>query len=154
VHDFIDKDLGKAIPYGVYDIAANCGWVSVGTDAGTAQFAVNTLRTWWKKTGRPAYPHASLFSFISKNWRGRPLTSHEVIISTIAATTTKTGLTIQAELDTSSYPTGIKITDRQMRAFEKTRLHRHGFHGDWNYTIGPSTTSGSHPSQDQHLDSR
>jgi hypothetical protein len=206
VHDFLDKDLGKAIPYGVYDIAANAGWVSVGTDADTAQFAVNTLRTWWRKTGRPAYPHASrllvtadsggsngsrlrlwktelarfadetgltvtvchlppgtskwnkiehrLFSFISKNWRGRPLTSHEVIINTIAATTTKTGLTIQAELDTGSYPTGIKITDRQMRAFEKTRLHRHGFHGDWNYTIAPSTTPGGQPRQDQYLDSR
>src|SRR5713101_7644025 len=167
VHDFIDKDLGKAIPYGVYDIAADAGWVSVGTDADTAQFAVGTLRTWWTRVGKPAYPHASrllitadsggpdgsrlrlwktelarfadetglavtvchlppgtskwnkiehrLFSFISKNWRARPLTSHEVIINTIAATTTKTGLTITAELDTGTYPTGIKITDREMK---------------------------------------
>src|SRR5229473_1301674 len=206
VDDFIDKDLGKAIPYGVYDIAADAGWVSVGTDADTAQFAVGTLRTWWTRVGKPAYPHASrllitadsggpdgsrlrlwktelarfadetglavtvchlppgtskwnkiehrLFSFISKNWRARPLTSHEVIINTIAATTTKTGLTITAELDTGTYPTGIKITDREMKAFEKTRLNRHHFHGNWNYTIDPATTHGDQPSQDQHLDSR
>ncbi len=206
VHDFIDKDLGKAIPYGVYDIAADAGWVSVGTDADTAQFAVGTLRTWWTRVGKPAYPHASrllitadsggpdgsrlrlwktelarfadetglavtvchlppgtskwnkiehrLFSFISKNWRARPLTSHEVIINTIAATTTKTGLTVTAELDTGTYPTGIKITDREMKSFEKTRLNRHHFHGNWNYTIDPATTHGDQPSQDQHLDSR
>ncbi len=205
VHDFIDKELGKAIPYGVYDIAHAC-WVSVGTDADTAQFAVNTLRTWWNRVGKPAYPHASrllitadsggsngsrlrlwktelarfadetglavtvchlppgtskwnkiehrLFSFISKNWRARPLTSHEVIINTIAATTTRTGLTITAELDTGTYPTGIKITDREMKSFEKTRLNRHHFHGNWNYTIHPVTTHGDQPSQDQHLDSR
>lgn len=190
----------------MYDIAADTGWVSVGTDAGTAQFAVNTLRTWWNRVGKPAYPHASrllitadsggsngsrlrlwktelakfadetgmavtvchlppgtskwnkiehrLFSFISKNWRARPLTSHEVIINTIAATTTKTGLTITAELDTGTYPTGIKITDREMKAFEKTRLSRHHFHGNWNYTIHPATTHSDQPSQDQHLDSR
>jgi hypothetical protein len=206
VHDFIDKDLGKAVPYGIYDIAADTGWVSVGTDADTAQFAVNTLRTWWAKVGRPAYPNAAellitadsggsngsrlrlwktelakfadetglavtvchlppgtskwnkiehrLFSFISKNWRGRPLTSHEVIINTIAATTTKTGLTVTAELDTGSYPTGLRITDRDMRAFEKTRMRRHTFHGDWNYTIHPNTTLNDHQEQDRHLDSR
>ncbi len=206
VHDFTGKELGKAIPYGVYDIAADTGWVSVGTDADTAQFAVNTLRTWWNRVGKPACPHASrllitadsggsngsrlrlwktelakfadetgmavtvchlppgtskwnkiehrLFSFISKNWRARPLTSHEVIINTIAATTTKTGLTITAELDTGTYPTGIKITDREMKFFEKTRLNRHHFHGNWNYTIHPATTHGDQPSQDPHLDSR
>ncbi len=86
--------------------------------------------------------------------RPRPLTSHEVIINTIAATTTKTGLTITAELDTGTYPTGIKITDREMKAFEKTRLNRHHFHGNWNYTIHPATTHGDQPSQDKHLDSR
>jgi hypothetical protein len=206
VHDFIDRQLGKAIPYGVYDIAADSGWVSVGTDADTAAFAVNTLRTWWNKVGKAAYPQASrllvtadsggsngarlrlwktelaafagetgltvtvchlppgtskwnkiehrLFSFISRNWRGRPLTSHEVIINTIAATTTKTGLTVTAELDTGSYPTGLRITDRQMKTFEKTRLHRHDFHGDWNYTINPATTLSDQPGQDHHLDSR
>jgi hypothetical protein len=197
VHDFIDKQLGKAIPYGIYDIGGDAGWVSVGTDADTAAFAVNTLRSWWTRIGKPAYPHTEsllitadsggsngsrlrlwktelarfadetglsitvchlppgtskwnkiehrLFSFISKNWRGRPLTSHEVIINTIAATTTTTGLTVTAELDTGSYPTGLKITDRQMEALEKTQLRRHDFHGDWNYTIHPSNTSG-----DQH----
>ncbi len=95
-----------------------------------------------------------LFGFISKNWRARPLTSHEVIINTIAATTTKTGLTITAELDTGTDPTGIKITDREMKAFEKTRLNRHHFHGNWNYTTHPATTHGDQPSQDKHLDSR
>jgi hypothetical protein len=197
VHDFIDKQLGKAVPYGIYDIAADSGWVSVGTDADTAAFAVNTLRTWWAKVGKPAYPQAEsllitadsggsngsrlrlwktelarfadqtglsitvchlppgtskwnkiehrLFSFISKNWRGRPLTSHEVIINTIAATTTQAGLTVTAELDTGSYPTGVKITDRQMKSLASTQLRRHDFHGDWNYTIHPSNTSG-----DQH----
>jgi hypothetical protein len=197
VHDFIDKQLGKAIPYGIYDIGSDAGWVSVGTDADTAAFAVNTLRTWWTRIGKPAYPHTEsllitadsggsngsrlrlwktelarfadetglsitvchlppgtskwnriehrLFSFLSKNWRARPLTSHEVIINTIAATTTSTGLTVTAELDTGSYPTGLKITDRQMKTLEKTQLRRHDFHGDWNYTIHPSNTSG-----DQH----
>jgi Rhodopirellula transposase DDE domain len=206
VHDFVDKQLGKAIPYGIYDVAADTGWVSVGTDADTAQFAVNTLRTWWNKVGKLSYPHATrllitadsggsngsrlrlwktelakfadetglavtvchlppgtskwnkiehrLFSFISKNWRGRPLTSHEVIINTIAATTTKTGLTVTCELDTGSYPTGLKITDRDMRVFEKARLHRHDFHGDWNYTIHPITTPNDQPEQDRDLDSR
>jgi hypothetical protein len=159
VHDFVDKELGKAIPYGIYDIAADSGWVNVGTDADTAQLAVNSLRTWWTDIGRDAYPDARrllvtadsggsngsrlrlwktelaafadetglqitvchfppgtskwnkiehrLFSFISKNWRARPLTSHEVIVNTIGATTTKTGLTVKAQLDTGSYPTGI-----------------------------------------------
>ena len=193
VHDFIDKQQGKAIPYGVYDIAADAGWVSVGTDHDTAEFAVATIATWWRKAGSPAYPHASrllitadgggsngyrtrlwkielarlaeqtgltitvchlppgtskwnkiehrLFSHISMNWRGRPLTSHEVIVNTIAATTTGTGLTVAAELDTGNYPNGIKITDQQMRDLECTTLRRHQFHGDWNYTVTPGNSA-------------
>ncbi len=192
VHDFIDRELGKAIPYGVYDIAADAGWVSVGTDHDTAQFAVATIGTWWDKAGKIAYPDASrllitadgggsngyrtrlwktelarlaedtglqitvchlppgtskwnkiehrLFAHISMNWRGRPLTSHEVIIQTIAATTTRTGLTVQAELDTGSYPSGIKISDRQMRDLEDSGvLQRHQFHGEWNYSLRPAS---------------
>lgn len=162
-HDFEDPVLGKANPYGVYDIAADTGWVSVGTDHDTAQFAVATIRSWWDHVGRTAYPHATrllitadgggsngsrnrlwktglaqfaadtglaitcchlppgtskwntiehrLFSHISLNWRGRPLTSHDVIINTIAHTHTRTGLTVHAELDTHDYPVGIKIPD-------------------------------------------
>ena len=167
VHDFKDKELGKVTPYGVYDVAANAGWVSVGTDHDTAAFAVQTVRTWWQKAGQPAYPGATrllicadgggsngyrtrlwktelaalaaetgleitvchfppgtskwnkiehlLFSHISMNWRGRPLTSHEVIVQTIAATTTRTGLTVSAELDSAAYPKGIKISDPDQR---------------------------------------
>jgi Rhodopirellula transposase DDE domain len=189
VHDFMDKQLGKAIPYGVYDVAGDAGWVSVGTDHDTAEFAVATIATWWRKAGASAYPHASrllitadgggsngyrtrlwktelaqfaeqsgltitvchlppgtskwnkiehrLFSHISMNWRGRPLTSHEVVVNTIAATTTRTGLTVTAELDTGSYPKGIKITDEQMRDIERTTLRRHEFHGEWNYSLAP-----------------
>src|SRR5215467_14290031 len=157
-HDFIDKDLGKAIPYGVYDVAANAGWVNVGTDHDTAAFAVESIRRWWKAMGRAAYPHARrllitadaggsnsyrtrawkaehrLFSHITMNWRGRPLTSHEVIVNTIAATTTRTGLTVRAELDPGSYPEGVKISDEQMTALP---LDRHDWHGDWNYTLRP-----------------
>ena len=193
VHDFIDRQLGKASPYGVYDVGANTGWVSVGTDHDTAAFAVNTIRTWWNKIGKAAYPGAAellitadcggsngsrvrlwktelaafaaqtgltirvhhlppgtskwnrvehkLFSFISMNWRGRPLTSHEVIVNTISATTTATGLTVQAELDTRTYPKGIKIPDRQMKELEQTRITRDPFRGEWNYTIHPNTTA-------------
>lgn len=189
VHDFMDKQLGKAIPYGVYDIAANAGWVNVGTDHDTAAFAVATIRNWWRNAGSAAYPHARrllitadgggsngyrtrlwkielarladetgltitvchlppgtskwnkiehrLFSHISMNWRGRPLTSHEVIVNTIANTTTRTGLTVDAELDNRSYPKGIKITDQQMTALERTALTRHNFHGEWNYSLVP-----------------
>lgn len=155
VHDFIDKELGKANPYGVYDVGTNTGWVSVGTDHDTAAFAVNTIRSWWNTAGKTAHPQAKrllitadgggsngyrtrlwktelaalaaetaleitvchlppgtskwnkvehkLFSHISMNWRGRPLSSHEVIVNSIAATTTKTGLTVRAELDTEQY---------------------------------------------------
>jgi Rhodopirellula transposase DDE domain len=191
VYDFIDKELGKVTPYGVYDIAANAGWVSVGTDHDTAAFAVQTIRTWWQKAGQPAYPAASrllicadgggsngyrtrlwktelarlaeetglaitvchfppgtskwnkiehrLFSQISMNWRGRPLTSHEVIVSLIASTRTRTGLTVAAELDQAEYPKGIKISDQEMAGLEQSRrLRRHGFHGEWNYTLSPT----------------
>jgi hypothetical protein len=190
VHDFIDKTLGKANPYGVYDIDADTGWVSVGTDHDTAAFAVNTIRSWWHTAGRAAYPAASrllitadgggsngyrtrlwkteladlaaetglritvchlppgtskwnkiehrLFSHISMNWRGRPLTSHDVIVNTIAATTTRTGLTVHAELDTNTYPTGVKIPDQQMTDLAASGvLTRHDWHGEWNYTLNP-----------------
>ncbi len=185
-HDFPDRDLGKAIPYGVYDLAADSGWVNVGTDHDTAAFAVESVRRWWNGAGRDGYPRARrllvtadaggsngyrtrawkaglavlaaetgleitvchlppgtskwnkiehrLFSHITMNWRGRPLTSHEVIVNSIAATTTRTGLTVRAELDPGSYPTGTEISDAQMAAIP---LARHRFHGDWNYTIHP-----------------
>ncbi|MFE4337528.1 ISAzo13 family transposase [Streptomyces sp. NPDC056831] len=185
-HDFPDPELGKAIPYGIYDLAANTGWVSVGTDHDTAAFAVESIRRWWNSQGRGAYPHSRrllitadaggsngyrtrawkaelaalaletgleitvchfppgtskwnkvehrLFSHITMNWRGRPLTSHEVIVNSIAATTTGTGLTVHAELDTTAYETGVRIVDRQMDALP---LHRHEWHGDWNYTLRP-----------------
>ena len=187
VHDFADPDLGKATPYGIYDVTANTGWVNVGTDADTGAFAVESIRRWWHTVGRAAYPDSTrllitadsggsngsrlrlwktelatlaaqtglaitvvhlppgtskwnriehrLFSHISMNWRGRPLTSHEVIIETIGAVTTKTGLTVQAALDTDLYPKGMKITDKDMKTFEAKHLQRHPFHGDWNYTI-------------------
>ena len=190
VHDFIDPVLGKANPYGVYDVAADAGWVSVGTDHDTAAFAVNTIRSWWTTMGNLTYPGATqllitadgggsngyrtrqwktelatlaaesgltitvchlppgtskwnkiehrLFSHISMNWRGRPLTSHEVIVATIAATTSRTGLTVRAELDTSTYPTGVKIPDAQMNSLADTgALRRHEWHPDWNYTLNP-----------------
>jgi transposase len=190
VYDFIDKEKGKVTPYGVYDVGANTGWVSVGTDHDTAAFAVQTIRTWWQKAGQGAYPAATkllicadgggsngyrtrlwktelaalatetglqitvchfppgtskwnkiehrLFSQISMNWRGRPLTSHEVIVQTIAATTTRTGLTVAAELDPGHYPKGIKIPDRQMKDLEQQALRRHQFHGEWNYDLIPA----------------
>jgi transposase len=187
VHDFPDQILGKAIPYGIYDLAANSGWVNVGTDHDTAQFAVESIRRWWNDAGRAAYPAARrllitadsggsnssrtrawklelaalalqtgleitachfppgtskwnkiehrLFSHITMNWRGRPLTSHEVIVAAIASTTTGTGLTVRAELDTGTYPTGAQITGAQMAALP---LRRHDWHGDWNYTLYPA----------------
>ena len=186
VHDFIGE-AGKAIPYGVYDLGANTGWVSVGTDHETAAFAVNTLRSWWTTRGRHAYPDTDrllitadsggangnrrrtwktelaafaaetglaisvchlppgtskwnkiehrLFSQITMNWRGRPLTSLETILQLIGATTTATGLTVTATLDTGSYPIGIKISNREMAALPITRDE---FHGDWNYTLHPT----------------
>lgn len=188
VYDFVDKALGKANPYGVYDPAANAGWVSVGTDHDTAEFAVETLRRWWDKMGRLRYPEATellvtadgggsngsrvrlwkvalqrladqtglrisvchfppgtskwnkiehrMFSHISMNWRGKPLFSHEVVVNLIAGTTTRTGLKIEAELDTNAYPKGIHVTDEEL---EKIKIERADFHGEWNYTILPST---------------
>ncbi|MFK0297564.1 ISAzo13 family transposase, partial [Streptomyces sp. NPDC090442] len=187
-HDFPDKELGKAIPYGVYDLGANSGWVNVGTDHDTAAFAVESIRRWWHGAGHAAYPGARrllitadaggsngyrtrawkaelaalavetgldvtvchfppgtskwnkvehrLFSHITMNWRGCPLTSHEVIVNSIAATRTRTGLTVHAELDTNTYPTGVTVGDRQMDALP---LDRHTWHGDWNYTLRPET---------------
>jgi len=189
-HDF-PGELGKVAPYGVYDLAADTGWVNVGTDRDTAQFAVESIRRWWNSVGRHAYPDATrllitadaggsngarlrlwktelaalatqtglaitvlhfppgtskwnkiehrLFSAITMNWRGRPLESHEVVIETIAATTTSTGLTVRAVLDTNTYQKGLKITDKAMRAFEAHHLHRHDVHGQWNYTITGDT---------------
>lgn len=193
VHDFVDKQLGKAIPYGVYDLGANTGWVSVGIDHETAAFAVNTLRSWWHTTGTHSYPGARrllitadsggangnrrrawktelaalaretglkisvchlppgtskwnkiehrLFSQISRNWRGRPLESLETIINLIGATTTTTGLTVTAELDTGTYPTGVKITNQQMKDLPITR---DPWHGEWNYTLHPHDTPEPH----------
>lgn len=175
------------MPYGIYDLTANTGWVNVGTDHDTGAFAVASIRSWWNGLGRTTYPQASrllitadsggsngsrlrlrktelaafatetglditvlhlppgtskwnriehrLFSAITMNWRGRPLISHEVIIETIGAVTTSTGLTVTAVLDTAIYPKGIKIPDKDMQAFEVRRLRRHEFHGNWNYTI-------------------
>jgi hypothetical protein len=185
-YDFIGE-AGKAVPYGVYDVGANTGWVNVGVDADTGEFAVESIHRWWERIGESTYPQAGkllitadgggsngsrlrlwktqlaelatrtgleitvchlppgtskwnkiehrMFSAITMNWRGRPLETHEVVVETIAATTTKTGLTIQAALDTSTYQRGIKITDKEMKAFAARHLHRHEFHGDWNYTV-------------------
>jgi len=187
VHDFPDPEVGKAVPYGVYDMAANEGFVVVGDDGDTAEFAVASIRRWWEQVGSVAYPNATrllitadaggsngyrtrlwkvelaklaaeagieitvchfppgtskwnkvehrLFSAISMNWRGRPLTSHQVMVELIAATTTTTGLKVRAQLDQGYYPTGIKITSKQLAAIPLTR---HEFHGDWNYTILPA----------------
>lgn len=186
IHDFVDPELGKAIPYGVYDVANNEGWVSVGIDHDTAQFAVQAIKRWWQTMGRHRYPHASellitsdaggsngsrcrlwkaelqqlaneldlrthmchfppgaskwnkiehrMFSHITQNWRGRPLISHEVIISLIANTTTATGLKIRAELDCGAYPTGIKVSDEELASLA---LQRDDFHGEWNYVLLP-----------------
>ncbi|MBW5249269.1 ISAzo13 family transposase [Streptomyces sp. P01-B04] len=198
-HDFPGQ-AEKAIPYGIYDMAANTGWVSIGTDHDTAAFAVASIRRRWQARGRHDYPRARrllitadgggsngyrtrgwkthladlaaetglgitvchlppgtskwnkiehrLFSHITMNWRGRPLTSHEVMIQTIAATTSRTGLTVQAELDSGEYPTGIRISDDEIATLPITR---HRFHGDWNYTLHPqqmdAATTGSTPAE-------
>ncbi|WP_374936090.1 ISAzo13 family transposase [Streptomyces sp. SM5] len=198
-HDFPGQ-AEKAIPYGIYDMTANTGWVSIGTVHDTAAFAVASIRRWWQAVGRHDYPGARrllitadgggsngyrtrgwktqladlaaetgleitvchlppgtskwnkiehrLFSHITMNWRGRPLTSHEVMLQTIAATTSRTGLTIQAELDSGEYPTGIRISDDEIAALPITR---HRFHGDWNYTLHPqpvgTVTTGSTPDE-------
>ncbi|MCX4904769.1 ISAzo13 family transposase [Streptomyces sp. NBC_00878] len=193
VHDFPGDALGKALPYGIYDLAANTGWVSVGTDHDTAAFAVESIRRWWSGQGRFDYPRATrllitadaggsngyrtrawktelasfaaetglavtvchmppgtskwnriehrLFSAITMNWRGRPLTSYEVIVQTITATTTHTGLSVHAELDPGSYPTGVKVSDVELNAVPLTG---HAFHGEWNYTVHPRTAESAH----------
>jgi len=187
VYDFVDKQVGKAIPYGIYDVGRNTGWVSVGHDHDTAQFAVESLRRWWQMVGQATYPHAErllicadgggsngtrvrlwkvalqafadetglavtvchlppgtskwnkiehrLFAHISLNWRGRPLISHEVVVELIGATTTRTGLSVQAVRDTGRYPTKIKVSDAALAAVQLTP---HTFHGEWNYTIHPA----------------
>ena len=188
VHDFLIKELGRAVPYGVYDLAANSGWVSVGVDHDTAAFAVNSIRQWWLTVGRGRYPEATrllitadgggsngsrvrlwkrelqtlaneldldiavshlppgtskwnkiehrLFSFISQNWRAKPLVSYRVIVELISATTTKTGLTVRCELDPGQYPRGIIVSDAEMAAIN---IKRAEFHGEWNYTISPNS---------------
>jgi hypothetical protein len=187
-HDFPGDSEGKAVPYGVYDVTANAGWVNVGTDHDTAAFAVESVRRWWTAAGSSEYPQARrllitadaggsngyrtrawktglaalaaetgleitvchfppgtskwnkvehrLFSHITMNWRGRPLTSHDVVVNSIAATTTRTGLTVQARLDDGTYPTGVKVSNAQMAALP---ISRHPFHGDWNYTLHPAS---------------
>jgi Rhodopirellula transposase DDE domain len=186
VHDFVDPDLGKAIPYGVYDVAANRGWVSVGTDHDTPAFAVASVQRWWEQMGHPTYPNATellitadgggsngsrtrrwkvelqrladetglritvchfppgtskwnkiehrMFCHITENWRGRPLVSHEVIVQLIGHTSTRTGLSIRAEIDSRPYPTGVKVTDAELAAVQ---LEPAEFHGEWNYRISP-----------------
>ena len=186
VHDFVDPDLGRAVPYGIYDIADNKGWVSVGVDHDTAAFAVNAIRRWWGSMGQARYPGAKrlmitadgggsngarvrlwkvelqklvdeiaipvtvchlppgtskwnkiehrLFAFITKNWRGKPLVSHRAIVQLIGATTTRKGLQVRAELDTNTYPAGIKVSDAEMATLA---IERHAFHGEWNYTLRP-----------------
>jgi hypothetical protein len=186
VYDFVIPELGRATPYGVYDLAANAGWVNVGIDHDTATFAVESIRRWWRQAGGARYPQARrvlitadgggsngsrvrlwkwelqrladetgleisvchfppgtskwnriehrLFSFISQNWRGKPLVSYAVILSLIAATTTETGLTVESSLDTNTYPTGRQVADAEMATLQ---LHRDAFHGEWNYTIAP-----------------
>src|SRR5215210_1378589 len=186
MHDFALPGLGRVSPYGVYDLAVNAGWVSVGIDHDTATFAVATIRRWWWSAGRVRYPHARrllitadgggsngsrvrlwkwelqhladetgltisvchfppgtskwnkiehrLFSFITQNWRGKPLVSYAVILSLIAATSTATGLRVKSVLDPSPYPAGRKVSDEEM---ETIQIERDEFHGEWNYTISP-----------------
>jgi hypothetical protein len=187
VHDFVDKELGRATPYGVYDVAQNQGWVTVGIDHDTAEFAVASIRQWWQALGQATYPGATsllitadgggsngsrlrlwklelqrfadetglelrvchlppgtskwnkiehrLFSYITQNWRGKPLVSYEVIVNLIAATTTTSGLTVTCALDRGTYPTGRKVSHKE---FARIHLERDAFHGEWNYRIHPS----------------
>ena len=184
--DFKDKELGKVVPYGVYDQTADEGWVSVGIDHDTAEFGTETLRRWWSHMGIQVYPRATgllvtadaggsnshrsrlwkvalqrladelrlritvchfppgtskwnkiehrMFCHITENWRGRPLVSRAVVVNLIGNTKTKTGLKINAELDTNTYKTGLKVTDKE---FASIKIKRSEFHGDWNYTILP-----------------
>src|SRR4051794_31721149 len=190
VHDFVDKELGRATPYGVYDMAQNQGWVTVGIDHDTAEFAVASIQQWWQTLGYPTYPGATrllitadgggsngsrlrlwkwelqrfadasglelrvchlppgtskwnkiehrLFSYITQNWRGKPLVSYAAIVSLIAATTTRSGLAVECHLDEGTYPTGRKVSDADLAAIN---LHRDEFHGEWNYRIRPRTLS-------------
>jgi transposase len=185
-HDFPDPTVPKAVPYGIYDIGNNTGWVTVGVDADTAEFAVESIRQWWRWMGKKRYPKARgllicadsggsngyrsnlwkrelqklanqqklkvtvchfppgtskwnkvehrLFSFVSMNWRGRPLTDYQTIVNLIASTTTKTGLTVKVRLDTNRYQRGIKVSGEEL---SKIALKPHEFHGEWNYTIRP-----------------
>ena len=189
VHDFVIPELGRAAPYGVYDLANNSGWVSVGVDHDTSAFAVETIRRWWYRMGQQSYPQATellitadsggsngsrvrlwkvelqrladetglelrvchlppgtskwnkiehrLFSFISQNWRGKPLVSHQVIVDLIAATSTKTGLKVRAKIDSNLYPSGLKVSDKQVAALH---IERDAFHGEWNYKILPQVS--------------
>ena len=156
VHDFLIPALGRVSPYGVYDLAHNEAWVSVGTDHDTAAFAVESIRRWWRSMGQPLYPHATrllitadgggskwnkiehrLFSAISQNWRGKPLISHEVAVNLIGATTTRTGLRVRSGLDTGLYPAGRTVSDGELDALY---LRREPFHGEWNYSLLPRAT--------------
>jgi hypothetical protein len=193
VYDFIDKapDKGRVTPYGVYDLTANEGWVSVGTDHDTARFAAQTIEKWWREMGRMRYPDATellvtadgggsnssrcrlwkialqeladatglvlhvchfppgtskwnkiehrLFCHVTQNWRGRPLTSHDLIVKLIGGTTTRGGLKVRAALDTARYESGIKVTDDALNA---VRITRDEFHGEWNYSISPNMPNG------------
>ena len=188
VHDFKDKKLGKAIPYGIYDVHDNSGWVSVGIDHDTADFAIDSILSWWKQMGRKTYPGAGellimadaggsngsrsrlwkmglqrlanltnlritvchfppgtskwnkiehrMFSFITQNWRGRPLISHETIVNSIGSTRTATGLKIRAKLNSKTYPIGVKVTDSELA---RVRIKPATFHGEWNYTVTPDS---------------
>jgi transposase len=190
VHDFVIPELGKATPYGVYDVTHNLGWVNVGIDHDTATFAVESIRRWWYLMGQPLYPAARqllitadgggsngsrlrlwkvelqklvdetgleiavchlppgtskwnkiehrLFSYISQNWRGKPLLSHEVIVNLIAATTTQTGLKVRCQLDTQSYAKGTVVSDAELA---QVNLRPDDFHGEWNYVISPRTAT-------------
>lgn len=189
VHDFVIPELGRAAPYGVYDLANNSGWVSVGVDHDTSAFAVETIRRWWHSMGQQSYPQATellitadsggsngsrvrlwkvelqrfadetglelrvchlppgtskwnkiehrLFSFISQNWRGKPLVSHQVIVDLISATSTKAGLRVHAQIDSNLYPSGLKVSDKEVAALH---IERDAFHGEWNYKILPRST--------------
>jgi hypothetical protein len=187
VHDFVNPELGRAAPYGVYDLQKNEAWVSVGLSHDTGEFAVNSIRTWWKEMGAAKYPDAKsllitadgggsngyrlrvwkvelqalvnelgfpisvchlppgtskwnkiehrLFSFITKNWRGKPLITHQVIVNLISATTTKAGLLVKSRLDERIYAKGRRVSDKQLAG---VNLEPHAFHGEWNYTIHPT----------------
>jgi hypothetical protein len=189
VHDFQDKELGKAIPYGVYDIVSNEGWVNVGIDHDTAQFAAQSILYWWQEMGQGHFPRATrlmitadgggsnssrsrlwkvalqdlantlgirlsvchfppgtskwnkiehrLFSFITQNWRGKPLRNLQTIVNLIGSTRTKTGLTVKARLDPNQYDTGIRVSDEEM---SRLRVVPHQFHGEWNYTVKPRSS--------------